>query len=228
MNVTRLAGYLLLLFAALHLVISLADFAPEYAAAGNIGANAEKYGLQTSDTNLRFKLGLEFTIDVLIVGVLAIAGWWLTTTEVIQIVWIIFIGIYVIISIVVRTSPVLPLSIAKHSPGGAFYGAQIQVPIGADVTFAMQNEQPVRQYVVVTKKQDVRVAQSVTPQGQASDIVVLDLSDKAASTQYMGCTAPLTITGTIAGTGSYAKGNQMWTTTQIRVKGAKSGMPERK
>ena len=93
MNLTRLAGYLLLLFAAIHLVISLMDFAPEYAAAGNIGANAEKYGLQTSETNLRFKLGLEFTVDVLIVGVLAIAGWWLTTTEVIQIVWIIRLDI---------------------------------------------------------------------------------------------------------------------------------------
>ncbi len=227
MNLTRLAGYLLLLFAAIHLVISLIDFAPEYAAAGNIGANAEKYGLQTSETNLRFKLGLEFTVDVLIVGVLAIAGWWLTTTEVIQIVWIIIIGIYVILSIIVRASPVLPLSIAKYSPGGAFYGAQIQVPIGADVTFAYQGDQAMRQYVVITKKQDVRVAQALTPQGQQSDLVVLDLSDKVAAQQYMSSTVPLTVTGTVAGTGSYAKGNQLWTTIQIRVKGAKSGMPQK-
>lgn len=225
MNVTRLAGWLLVLFAAVYLLITLMDFGPEYAAAGNIGANADKYGLQTSETNLRFKLGLEFAVDVLLIGTLAIAGWWLTTSEVVQIAWIIIIGIFGIFSVVIRSSPVMPLNVLKLSPGAAFYGAKVQVPIGADITY---DQQGARQYVVITKKQEIRVAQSMTAAGQASDVVVLDLSNKAAGQQYMQCGVPFTIIGKISGTGSYCKGNQLWTAPLIKVESAKTGMPEKK
>jgi len=224
MNVTRLAGWILLLFAVAHFGVSLADFGPEYAAAGAIGENAEKYGLDTSGTNLRFKLGLEFLVDILLAGVLAIAGWWLTTSEVTQNIWIILIGVFVIFSIVVRATPIVPLNVAKLSPGCAFYGAQIQLGVSKDVTF----NGPVRQYVVITKKQAVRTVMTAQQQGQASEMVVLDLTNKAAANQYQKCALPLTIDGNVMGTAAVAKGKDLVIVPLIKAKSAQSGLPQKK
>ena len=223
MNVTKLAGYLVILLAVGYLVVTLADFGPEYAAAGSIGEDAEKYGLKTGTTNLRFKIGLEFFLDVIIIGVIVIAGWWLLTTEVVQIIWIILVGVFILFSIVVRATPILPLNVVKLSPGAAFYGAQVQVPIYDDLTMHYP-----RQYVVITRKQTVRTARSATPDGKASHMVVLDFPRRRASDEYNGCTLPLTVTGNVRGTGAVAKGNQLTAVPLIVVNSAKSGMPQKK
>lgn len=240
MNVTRLAGYLMLAMAAAYLIVTLIDFGPDYAAAGAIGQWAEKEMraarvgdsstpgtqqqapepmLQTTATNLRFHIGLGIVINILVIGVLAIAGWWLTTSEVQQVIWIVVIGLFVVFSIIVRASPVLPLSVLKLSPGGAFYGAQAQVPIYNDIT---------GQKVIITKKKTMRIAQTATPDGQAGDIVVLDFPQDSVARQYAGCTLPLTVMGNVKGTASVARAKEVQAVPLIIVRSAKSGLPEKK
>jgi hypothetical protein len=220
LTLTKLSGWILILFAAGYLVVSLMDFGPEYAAAGEIGAKAENYGLQTSETNLRFQMGWEFAIDIMIIGVIAVAGWWLTTQEVLQIAWIVMIGLFVVFSIVIRSSPVLPLKVAKLSPGAAFYGAQVQIVILGDT--------PTR-YVPISRKQTLWPVITATPQGQQEDMVVLDLADPVGSSQLKSVSAPpFTIKGTAVGTCTLAEGTSLTTVPLIRLKAAHEGLPPAK
>jgi hypothetical protein len=220
MNVTKLAGWILIAYAAVYLLTSIASFGPKYAAAGAIGDKAEKYGLQTNDTNLRFKMGLDFFVDVLIVGVVALAGWWLTTSEVRQVMWIVGIGIVTLVAIVVRATPVLPLPVIKAVPGAAFYGAQLQVVIAQDVA---------DQYVPISRKEGLRTAIALDATGQKQlGNVILDLSSTSAATQYQGCQQlPLTVLGTSEGKGCIAKGTDLWSVPMIKVVGAASGLPKK-
>lgn len=239
MNVTRLAGYLMLAMAAGYLIITLIDFGPDYAAAGYWGEWAEKDMraarpsdssaagaqqtrepiLQTTVTNLRFHMGAGIVVNILVIGALAIAGWWLTTSEVQQVLWIVAIGLFVVFSIIVRASPVLPVSALKLSPGGAFYGAQAQVPIYNDIT---------GQKVIITRKKTMRIAQTATADGQAGDIVVLDFPHDSVARQYAGCTLPLTVMGNVKGTASVARAKEVQAVPLIVVRSAKSGLPEKR
>jgi hypothetical protein len=220
LTLTKLSGWILILFAVAYFVISLSDFGPEYAAAGEIGAKAENYGLQTSETNLRFSMGWEFAIDIVIVGIIAIAGWWLTTQEVLQVAWIVMISVFLVFSIVVRSSPLLPLKVAKVSPGAAFYGAQIQLVILGDTQ---------TRYVPISRKQTLWPVVTATPQGQQEDMVVLDLADPIGSQQLKSVSAPpFTIKGTVAGTCTLAEGTSLTTVPLIRVKAAQEGLPPAK
>lgn len=219
MNVTRLAGWLLLIIAVIYLGISIVNFGPKYGAAGEIGEKHESYGLQTSGTTLRFNMGFEFFLNVLGVGVIALAGWWLTTSEVRQLAWIILVGVFALFSIIVRSTPVLPMKVAKRSAGAAFYGAQVNVVLGSDVT---------NNYVVISRNQSVRTAEALSNDGAAGiGRVVLDLGDSSAASQYRGCTAfPLTVTGNVMGTAGIAQGKELETVPLIKVKGAHDGLPK--
>lgn len=239
MNATRLAGYLLLLIAAGSLIITLMHFIPDYAAAGAIGEWAEREMraarpgdatgvgvqqpthepmLQTTVTNLRFHVGARIVVNLLVIGALAIAGWWLTTSEVQQVIWIILVGLFLVFSVIVRASPVLPLSVLKFSPGGAFYGAQVQVPIYNDIT---------GQKVIITQKKTMRIAQTLTPDGQPGDLVVLEFPRDSVARQYAGSTLPLTVTGNVRWTAGVAKGTEVQSVPLIVVQSAKSGLPEK-
>ncbi len=220
MNVTKLSGWILLLMALAYAGISLMDFGPEYSAAGYIGANAEKFGLKTTDTNLRFQMGWEFVIDILIIGVMSVLGWWLTTQEVPQFAWIGVIGAFLIFSIVVRASPVLPLNIAKLSPGAAFYGAQVEVVVTNDVT---------NRFVPITRKDTIRVVTAAGRDGRTDmGTAALNLKSHSVAGQYQGCTLPLTIKGTVSGTTCLAYENKLETVPQITVQSCTSGLPQPK
>jgi hypothetical protein len=215
-NITKLAGYILIAIAAVFLIIGIVNFGPKYAAAGAIGAKAESYGLQTNPTNLRFKMGFEFFVIVLVVAVIALAGWWLTTSEVRQMIWIIGIGIFVLISIIIRATPILPLTVAKWSAGSAFFGAQVQVVISEDVA---------NQYVPISKKDSLRTAVAMDATGKIKfGNVVLDLTP-GAKTEYQGCSLPLTVKGSVMGTACIAQKSELWTVPLIKVVSAASGLP---
>ncbi len=95
----------------------------------------------------------------------------------------------------------------------------MQIPIGGDST---------GQYVVITKKQAVRTAEALGPDGKTRvGRVVLDLSDKTAATQYQGCFLPLTVTGNVMGTSALAKGSELEVVPHVKVKTAKSGLPKK-
>jgi len=220
MNVTKLSGWILLLLAAVYLGISLMDFGPEYAAAGHIGQKAEQFGLKTTDTNLRFTMGWEFVIYILIIGVMCVAGWWLTTQEVPQFIWIGAIGLFFIFSIVVRATPVLPITVSRLSPGGAFYGAQVEAVVGSDVT---------SNYVAVTRKEGIRAVTTLSLNGQQqTGPAALRLNDQTVAGQYASCGLPLTVKGTVTGTTTLAYENKVLTVPQITVTAATNGLPQAK
>lgn len=220
MNLTKLAGWILLLMTLAYAVVTIISFGPKYAAAGYIGEKAESFGLQTNATNLRFQMGSELVVDILCIGVLAIAGWWLTTQEVVQIAWIVIVGLFAVFSLIIRLAPVMPLNVLKLSPGAAFYGAQVQAVVTAN---------PSQRYVVITRSQDMRAAMVGDAQGKNADVLVLDLRNRAANAKFMSCTAyPVTIKGTIAGTAGIATGKTSRNVALLHVQDAYQGLPQKK
>jgi hypothetical protein len=216
MNVTRLAGWILLLFAVFYAVVTLMDYGPEYAAAGFIGEKAEDFGLKTTATNLRFAMGWEFFIDVIIIAFLGLIGWWLTTQEVPQYAWIAGMGLFVIFSIVIRVSPVLPMNIGKLSPGAAFWGAKTQVVVAGF---------PETGLVPVTRKTTIHPV-LVTTDGQTTQLICIDLSDPVGGQQYSSQQAPpVTVVGALEGTSTLAHGNALTTVPLLKVKTAVAGVP---
>ena len=74
-------GFAILAIAAVYLVVSLADFLPKYSAVPELVWGQERLGLTTSTTNLRFHMSLEMVVDVIVVVLLVILGWWLTNLD---------------------------------------------------------------------------------------------------------------------------------------------------
>lgn len=222
MNVTKLSGWVLLIFAVIYAVITIISFSPKYAAASHIGEKASDYGLQTTGTNLRFQMGSELLVDVLCIGLLAIAGWWLTTQEVVQIAWAVIVGLVLVVSVVVRTTPIVPLNVLTLSPGAAFYGAQFEAVVTGD---------PATKYVVITREEagKMRPALVSTATGQKVGEVVLDLRNPTGYQKFMSCaTYPVTISGTVAGTSGIAAGRSSRTVALLHVRDAYMGMPQKK
>lgn len=220
MNPTKLAGWILLVMTVAYAGVTIMSFGPKYAAAGYIGEKAEHFGLQSNTTNLRFQMGSELVVDIICIGILAIAGWWLTTQEVTQIAWVIIVGLFAVFSVVIRSTPVMPLSALKLSPGAAFYGAQVQAVVTAN---------PSQRYVVISRSQNMRAAMVGDAQGKGADVLVLDLRNRTGSTKFMACSAyPVTITGTIAGTSGIATGKTSRNVALLHVRDAYQGLPQKK
>ena len=224
MNVTKLCGWIVILFAAGYFIVALTDFGADYAAGGEIGERAERAqaqdeeGLKTSGGNLHFHVGVELLVDMLTIAVIVIAGWWLTTCEVQQYVWIGLTALLVIAAIAVRATPIVPLHIARYSAGGAFYGAQVLVPVGADVS---------AKYVNITKKQKRRIVVTLKGPQQPGGLAVIDFSQGDTANQYMSGSVPLTVLGTVGGTAHIAWENQVRSVPLINAKSVQAGMPKK-
>jgi len=110
---------LFLICAVLAIVLSIMDTAPEFNS-----ARAE-LGDEPIGSSVRFKIGSEIVFDVFVVAGLALFGWFLWSSE-IQQTWAVVITFVLLAgSIVIRVTPVLPMSVARHSPGMAFWGALV-------------------------------------------------------------------------------------------------------
>jgi len=116
---TRFSGMLFLICAVLAIVLSIMDTAPEFNSA------RVELGDEPIGSSVRFKIGSEIVFDVFVVAGLALFGWFLWSSE-IQQTWAIVITFLLLTgSIVIRVTPVLPMSVARHSPGMAFWGALV-------------------------------------------------------------------------------------------------------
>ncbi len=214
----RTIGFVVMAIALVYLIVSASDFVPKYSAVPELVDNQEELGLSTSTTNLRFHIGLEIVVDIIVVGLLGVLGWWLTTTETQQyaywtIVIVVVIGLFVLWNV-----PLVPFKAARISPQGAFYYAQVKVELAADTT-----EQG---WVIIPTKQNQRVAVTETYQDErlvGKKEVVLEFTDNNTLNQYMGATAPVTVLGRMKGTRNLAYGKFIYTVPGVQVLAVRGG-----
>ena len=214
----RTLGFLIMLVALLYLLVSVADFSPKYAAVPELVDNQEELGLITSTTNLRFHIMQEMVVDVVVVGLLGILGWWLTTTETEQYAYWVIFALTAIGLIILWSVPLLPFKIARLSPQGAFYYCQVEVELAADTTD--------QGWVIIPGKQAQRVA--VTEAYQDPKLVgkkslVLEFVDQASLNQYLSATAPVSILGRMKGTRNLAFYKFIYTVPGVQVLEVKGG-----
>jgi len=214
----RTLGFLIMAVALVYILVSVADFLPKYNAVPELVRNQEDLGLGTSTTNLRFHISLEMVVDVIVVALLAVLGWWLTTTETQQYAyWTIFI-VMVISLIVLWNVPLVPFKVARVSPQGAFYYAQVEVELAGDTT-----EQG---WVVIPTKQNQRVAITENYQDERSigkKELVLEFANDTALNQYLGAAGPVTVLGRMKGTRNLAYGKFIYTVPGVQVLKVRGG-----
>jgi len=208
----RTLGFLIMAVAVVYLIVSATDFIPKYTAVPQLVHDQKKLGLSTSTTNLRFHIGQEMVVDVIVVALIGVLGWWLTTTETQQYAYWTILIVVVIGLIVLWSVPLLPFKVARISPQGAFYYAQVKVQLAADTT-----EQG---WVIIPTKQNQRVAITETYQDERSvgkKELVLEFTNNNTLNQYVGATAPVTILGRMKGTRNLAYDRFMYTVPGVQV-----------
>ncbi len=214
----RTLGFLIMAVGLVYLLVSIADFAPKYGAVPELVDNQEKLGLSTTTGNLRFHISLEMVVDVIVVVLIGILGWWLTTTETQQhAYWTIFI-VVVIGLFVLWNVPLVPFKVARISPQGAFYYAQVEVKLAADTT-----EQG---WVIIPPKDGQRVAVTEIYQDEQSigkKELVLEFIDNNTLNQYIGATAPVTVLGRMKGTRNIAYDKLIYTVPGVQVLKVRGG-----
>ena len=214
----RTLGFLIMAVGLVYLLVSIADFAPKYGAVPELVDNQERLGLSTTTGNLRFHISLEMVVDVIVVALIGILGWCLTTTETQQhAYWTIFI-VVVIGLIVLWNVPLVPFKVARISPQGAFYYAQVDVKLAADTT-----EQG---WVIIPPKQNQRVAVTEIYQDEQSigkKELVLEFTDNNTLNQYIGATAPVTVLGRMKGTRNIAYDKFIYTVPGVQVLKVRGG-----
>ena len=208
----RTLGFLIMAVALVYLLVSVADFLPKYSAVPELVKNQEEIGLSTTAGNLRFHISLEMVVDVIVVALIGILGWWLTTTETQQYAyWTIFI-VVVIGLFVLWNVPLVPFKVARISPQGAFYYAQVKVKLAGDTT-----EQG---WVIIPPKQNQRVAVTETYQDEQSigkKELVLEFTDNSTLNQYVGATGAVTVLGRMKGTRNIAYDKFIYTVPGVQV-----------
>jgi hypothetical protein len=116
---TRFSGLLFMLVAVGAIVMAIMDTVPEFSAA------TEEFGEQPINSSIKFKIGSEIVFDVFVVAAMALFGWFLWTSEIQQTWAVVLTALLVAASITIRVTPLLPMEIARHSPGFAFWGALV-------------------------------------------------------------------------------------------------------
>lgn len=116
---TRFSGILFLALAAGVIVMSIVDTAPEFASV------TEQLGNEPISSSVKFDIGFQIVFDVIAIGIFALFGWFLWTSE-IQHTWAVVMTFLLLAgSIVIRVEPLLPMNVARHSPGLVFWGAYV-------------------------------------------------------------------------------------------------------
>ncbi len=210
MSASRMLGFVILLIAAGYLLVALLDIGPEYASVAQIVDNQEQLGLETSTTNLRFRIGLELLVDILCIGLLALVGWWLTTVETQQFTYLYVGGAIILASIVLRVTPLLPLEVARYSPGAFFFGVKVAGAATSDET---------ANWVIIPPRETLRVA-TIAPPGktQGGTAAILDFGiRKDLQQEYLSSYPPVPIQGMVSGTHNIASGNKLFALPRVKV-----------
>jgi len=194
---TRFCGVLFLTVALITVILSIVDTAPEIAA-----ANAQ-LGEEPINSSVKFSIGSEVVVDVVAVAVFVLFGWFLWSSE-IQQSWAVAITFVLLVgSIVIRAQPLLPMDVAKHSPGLIFWGAKVvddyyPSPLKPGKQRRSVTTFPVTSYVrlAVTSRD---LSGSEQHPGQS---VLLDFADSPSAMSVFYGQGGAQITGTLAGTRS--------------------------
>jgi len=125
-SVTKLCGIIFFACAVTVIVLSITDTAPE----ANNAAKVLRRGGPTSDpapiaTSVKYKIGGEVVFDLMVLSALALFGYFLYTSEIQQTWAVVVTALLVIGSVVIRTTPLLPMDVGKNSAGCAFWGAYV-------------------------------------------------------------------------------------------------------
>ena len=202
-SLTKVSGLIFLIFAALAVILGIVDMAPEFSDAGGRllrgGAGSDPLPIATS---VKYKIGGELAVDIIVAGAVAIFGWFLFTSEIQQTWAVVITGIIVLALIVTRVTPLVPLNAGKVSPGFAFWGAEVYADVyhpplkaGSRGRRAMTFPQPQHVRLGVTKPslsgEELHVAETV----------VLDFTRRPRLIdQFYGHPRGAKLTGSLAGT----------------------------
>ncbi len=208
----RALGVSVIAIAAIYLIVSLSDFLPKYSTVPELVDNQKQLGLTTSTTNLRFHMGLEMVVDGIVVALLVVLGWWLTTTETQQYAYLIALGVVIIALVVLWNMPLVPFNIARISPQGAFYYAQVELEVAGDNTGA---------WVIIPERQGQRLGLTEVyqdPKLIGKKEVVLEFGDnRTALDAYVRARPPVRILGRMNGTRNLAIEKYIYTVPAVKV-----------
>lgn len=194
---TRFSGLLFLAFAAGVIIMSIVDTAPEIMAAN------EQLGDEPINSSVKFNIGAQIVFDVFAVAAFALFGWFLWTSEIQQTWAVVITALLLIASIVIRVEPLLPMSVARHSPGIAFWGAYVvddyyPPPPPAQGQTRNVTTFPVNQYyrLAVTEPN----LSPGTPHKDKAVALNFNKAQAALGTFYASGVQGMQITGRVAGT----------------------------
>lgn len=205
-------GYVVIAIAIIYLLVSVGDFWPKYSKVPYLVEHQEELGLVTSTTNLRFHMMWEMIVDVIVGGLLILLGWWLTTTETQQYSYFIVLGLVFVALTIIWSIPLIPLHIARISPQGAFYNAQVEFEVNADTT---------RHWVIIPAHKDQRVALSEVYKDRKligkKELVLEFRGNKSALDAYLRASPPVAILGRMKGTRNLAVDKWIYTVSAVEV-----------
>ena len=210
---TKTAGILYILLAAVVLAISIGNFAGQFGAAAEIAGSGFDDSLSTTD--LRWSMGVQFLVDLLVVAVIAIVGWFLHGSETEQYAYVIATGVLLIGSLTIRLMPLVPISAARLSPTIFFYGAQVQM------TFTDDDKS---YYQTLPQGDRFRVGRLEGGLPEKQGEVLLDFrGDEALMEKYFSAPWPVKVRGSVSGTRTLVRAKERVIFLAPRVKVFKVG-----
>jgi hypothetical protein len=207
---TKTAGVLFIALAVIVLAAAIGNFAGQSTAAATVADRLHTLELTTTD--LRWPMGVQFLIDLVVVAPLAIIGWFLFGSETEQYAYVVITGLLLVGGAVIRFTPLVPLTAARLSPTVFFLGAQVQVTLTNDDTSA---------YLTLPENaQDFRVGR-VEGQTEKQTEVLLDFhGDSSLAQQYWNGPWPVTVLGSVGGTRTLlnqAQGKDIFLVPRVKV-----------
>lgn len=206
---TKILGMVFFLLAAIVLMLSITNFTGQFSAAVEVAEHGDQHGVSTTTTDLRLAMAIQFGVQLLVTAVLAIVGWFLYSSETEQIGYLIASAVLLIAVVVIRVTPVLPMSAARLSAGTAFYGTQVTLRVSDDDT---------AYYVTLPQNESYRVARVAPDQPEGKAQVILDFhGDQGLLSTYMRSASPVTVIGSVAGTRTIARAKEVFMVPRVKV-----------
>jgi len=173
-----------------------------------------------STTDLRWSMGVQFLVDIIVVGAIAIVGWFLFGSEVEQYAYVIATGLLLIGGLTIRLTPLVPITTARLSPTVFFYGTQVKVTLTADDT---------RAYVTLPESDQFRVGRMAQGLPAKQATVLLDFrGDEELKQAYWYGKWPATIIGSVSGTRTlvpYTRARDCFLAPRVKVYKVETGAP---
>ncbi len=125
-SATKFCGIIFFACAVAVVIMAMIDTAPEATNAAKVlrrgGPDSDPAPIATS---VKYKIGGEVVFDLMVLGALGLFGYFLYTSEIQQTWAVVVTALLVIGSVVIRTTPLLPMDVGSKSAGCAFWGAYV-------------------------------------------------------------------------------------------------------